>query len=293
MKELDGKVAAITGAASGIGRSLALELRSQGAHLALSDIDADGLNETRALCAHSSRIVTTTVVDVASRQQVFAWADDVAAEHGRCNLVFNNAGVAMADGAESQSIEDFEWLMNINFWGVVHGTQAFLPLLRASNEGHIVNISSVFGLLSIPSQSAYNAAKFGVRGYTDALRMELELDGGNVSATTVHPGGIKTAIARNARTPRSTSLGATGLGMSTGSVDRETDLADQFEKLAWMPPDKAARQIIRAVKRNRRRALIGPDASLFDLTARLPAAVSQRLVMAMTRRQLGSELPRR
>jgi len=301
VKRLDGKVAAITGAASGIGRALALELRSEGAHLALSDIDADGLYETHALCAGGGRSVTTALVDVASRQQVFTWADDVAAAHGQCNLVFNNAGVALADGAESQSIEDFEWLMNINFWGVVHGTQAFLPHLRASDEGHIVNISSVFGLVSIPSQSAYNAAKFGVRGYTDALRMELELDEGNVSATTVHPGGIKTAIARNARVP-----GATGTrlehnrGMSTGSVDRDIasvdnsrGLVDRFEKLARTPAEKAARQIIRAVKRNRRRALIGPDAGLFDLTARLPAAVSQRLVMAMTRRHLGSELPRR
>ncbi len=294
VKRLDGKVAAITGAASGIGRALALELRSEGAHLALSDIDADGLYETHALCAGGGRSVTTALVDVASRQQVFTWADGVAAEHGQCNLVINNAGVALADSAESQSIEDFEWLMNINFWGVVHGTQAFLPHLRASDEGHIVNISSVFGLVSIPSQSAYNAAKFGVRGYTDALRMELELDEGNVSATTVHAGGIKTAIARNARTP---SSGGTRVdhdrGTSTGSVDEDTDLVDRFEKLARTPAEKAARQIIRAVKRNRRRALIGPDAGLFDLTARLPAAVSQRLVMAVTRRHLGSELPRR
>jgi NAD(P)-dependent dehydrogenase (short-subunit alcohol dehydrogenase family) len=295
MKQLDGKVAAITGAASGIGRALALELHAAGAHLALSDIDVDGLDETRSLCPGDSRRVTTDLVDVASRQEVFTWADRVSTQHGRCNLVFNNAGVALADGAEFQSIEDFEWLMNINFWGVVHGTQAFLPHLRSSGEGHIVNISSVFGLVSVPSQSAYNAAKFGVRGYTDALRMELELDDGNISATTVHPGGIKTAIARNARTPNSgRSTGGVDREIaSTGSVDSSRELADQFEKLAWTPADKAARQIIRAVKRNRRRALIGPDASLFDLTARLPAAVSQRLVMAMTRRQLGSELPKR
>jgi NAD(P)-dependent dehydrogenase (short-subunit alcohol dehydrogenase family) len=295
MKQLDGKVAAITGAASGIGRALALELHAAGAHLALSDIDVDGLDETRSLCAGDSRRVTTDLVDVASRQEVFTWADRVSTQHGRCNLVFNNAGVALADGAEFQSIEDFEWLMNINFWGVVHGTQAFLPHLRSSGEGHIVNISSVFGLVSVPSQSAYNAAKFGVRGYTDALRMELELDDGNISATTVHPGGIKTAIARNARTPSSgRSTGSVDREIaSTGSVDNSRELADQFEKLARTPADKAARQIIRAVKRNRRRALIGPDASLFDLIARLPAAVSQRLVMAMTRRQLGSELPKR
>jgi NAD(P)-dependent dehydrogenase (short-subunit alcohol dehydrogenase family) len=294
VKQLDGKVAAITGAASGIGRALALGLHAEGAHLALSDIDGDRLDETRVLCAGGSRRVTTALVDVASRQEVFTWADRVSTQHGRCNLVFNNAGVALAHGAEFQSIEDFEWLMNINFWGVVHGTQAFLPHLRSSGEGHIVNVSSVFGLVSIPSQSAYNAAKFGVRGYTDALRMELELDDGNVSATTVHPGGIKTAIARNARTPNSTGTRLEhNRGMSTGSVDNSRELADQFEKLAWTPADKAARQIIRAVKRNRRRALIGPDASLFDLTARLPAAVSQRLVMAMTRRQLGSELPKR
>ena len=138
-------------------------------------------------------------LDVADRDAVYAWADSVVADHGRVNLIFNNAGVALGATVESMSYEDFEWLMNINFWGVVYGTKAFLPYLKLSGEGHIVNLSSVFGLISVPSQSAYNAAKFAVRGFTDSLRMELEIEGANVSVTTIHPGGIKTNIARNAR----------------------------------------------------------------------------------------------
>ena len=143
--------------------------------------------------------VTSQVVDVADRAAVFAWADQVVADHGKVNLIFNNAGVALGATIEAMSYEDFEWLMDINFWGVVHGTKAFLPHLITSGEGHIVNLSSVFGLLGIPSQSAYNAAKFGVRGFTDALRIELDVAKNGVSCTTVHPGGIKTNIARNAR----------------------------------------------------------------------------------------------
>ena len=130
---------------------------------------------------------------------MYAWADQVVDDHGRVNLIFNNAGVALGATIEAMSYEDFEWLMNINFWGVVHGTKAFLPHLKAAGEGHIINVSSVFGLISVPSQSAYNAAKFAVRGFTDALRMELEIEKCGVSCTTVHPGGIKTNIARNAR----------------------------------------------------------------------------------------------
>ena len=199
MKDFRDKVAAITGAASGIGRALAQDLAGRGTHLALCDIDEIGLAETVALCEGLGIKVTSQRVDVADRDAVFAWADQVVADHGKVNLVFNNAGVALGATIEAMSYEDFEWLMNINFWGVVHGTKAFLPHLKAAGEGHIVNVSSVFGLISIPSQSAYNAAKFGVRGFTDALRMELEVERCDVSSTTIHPGGIKTNIARNAR----------------------------------------------------------------------------------------------
>lgn len=163
MKNLNGRIAAITGAGSGIGRALAEELSRRGAHLALSDVNEVGLAETVARCEGRGVKVTSQIVDVADRAAVEAWADLVVDEHGAVNLIFNNAGVAVAATVESISYEDFEWLMNINFWGVVHGTKAFLPHLKAAGEGHVVNVSSVFGLVSIPSQSAYNAAKFAVR----------------------------------------------------------------------------------------------------------------------------------
>src|SRR5947209_4569245 len=199
MKDFQGRVAAITGAGSGIGRALARNLAGRGTHLALSDVDEVGLAETVALCEGHGVKVTSQRVDVADRAAMFAWADQVVADHGKVNLIFNNAGVALGATIEAMSYEDFSWLMSINFWGVVHGTKAFLPHLKAAGEGHIVNMSSVFGLISVPSQSAYNAAKFGVRGFTDALPMELEVDRCGVSSTTVHPGGIKTNIAKNAR----------------------------------------------------------------------------------------------
>jgi short-subunit dehydrogenase len=167
------------------------------------------------------------------------------------------------------SYEDFEWLMNINFWGVVHGTKAFLPHLRAAGEGHVVNLSSVFGLISVPSQSAYNAAKFGVRGFTDALRMELDIESCGVSSTTVHPGGIKTNIARNARMDAS-------VASLTGDVDRARR---DFDKAAITSPQKAARQILAAVEKDKRRALIGPDAKAIDLISRLPAGLYQRVLV--------------
>ncbi len=199
MKDFRGRVAAITGAGSGIGRALADALARRGAHLALSDIDDVGLAETVARCEGFGVKVTAQHLDVADRDSVYAWAERVVSDHGRVNLIINNAGVALGSTVESMSYGDFEWLMNINFWGVVYGSKAFLPYLKLSGEGHIVNVSSVFGLISVPSQSAYNAAKFAVRGFSDSLGMELEIEGANVSVTTVHPGGVKTNIARNAR----------------------------------------------------------------------------------------------
>ena len=269
MKHFDGRIAAITGAGSGIGRALATDLASRGCHLALSDIDEVGLADTVLQCEGFPVKVTSQLVDVADRAAVHAWADQVVAEHGKVNLIFNNAGVALGATVESMSYDDLEWLMSINFWGVVHGTKAFLPHLQAAGEGHIVNLSSVFGLISIPSQSAYNAAKFGVRGFTDALRMELDVAKGGVSCTTIHPGGIKTNIARNARMDESViELG--------GQVD---SVGDDFEKVAMTSPEKAARQILDAVRRNRRRALIGPDAKAIDAASRLPAAIYQRVIV--------------
>ena len=248
MQDFTGRVAAITGAGSGIGRALANALARRGAHLSLSDIDDAGLAATVEQCEGFGVKITSQSLDVADREAVYAWADRVAAEHGRVNLVFNNAGVALGATVESMSYEDFEWLMNINFWGVVHGSKAFLPHLKESGQGHIVNLSSVFGLISVPMQSAYNASKFAVRGFTDSLRMELEIEGANVSVTTIHPGGIKTNIARNARMDASVS----DIGGDPQKAVRD------FERAFITSPETAAEQILTAVRRNRRRALDWP-----------------------------------
>jgi NAD(P)-dependent dehydrogenase (short-subunit alcohol dehydrogenase family) len=278
MTSIEGRVAAVTGAASGIGRALSVELVRRGAHVAVSDVDEAGLAETvlKVERAGTGTKVTSATVDVADREAVHDWADAVVAEHGRANLIFNNAGVGVGATIEAISYEDFDWLMGINFWGVVHGTKAFLPHLKASGAGHVVNISSVFGLFAVPTQSAYNAAKFAVRGFTDCLRMELEIEGAPVSATTIHPGGIRTNIARNARMhPDLTGM----------SGDGNDDFATQFDKLARTSPEKAANQILAAVEANKRRALIGPDAKLLDLLSRLPAAALQRPMIRGAKRR--------
>ena len=269
------KVAAVTGAGSGIGRALAKELARRGCHLALSDVNEVGLAETVAACEGRGVKVTSQLLDVADRKAVFKWADSVVEDHGRVNLVFNNAGVALGATVETMDIADFEWLMGVNFWGVVHGTQAFLPHLKEARDGHIVNISSIFGLISIPTQSTYNAAKFGVRGFTDALRMELEIDPCGVSCTTIHPGGVRTNIARSARVDAALASKA-----APGGVGAE------FDRIAMTTPAKAARQILAAVERDRRRALIGPDAKLVDFISRLPAAFYQTILVAGAKRRM-------
>jgi butyryl-CoA dehydrogenase len=274
MKQFSGKVAAITGAGSGIGRGLALELAADRCHLALSDVDDAGLAETVAMVERATRgsvgsrtgvKVSSARVDVIDRDAVDAWAATTVDEFGQVNLIFNNAGVALSANVSVMTYESFRWLMDINFWGVVHGTMAFLPHLRASGDGHVVNISSVFGLLGIPSQSAYNSAKFAVRGFTDALRTELDIEQCGVSATTIHPGGIRTNIARNARFE---------FAEHEEAVDAE-QVAVDFERLTRTTPEKAARLILGAVRKNKRRALIGPDAHLFDAAARISPRASQ------------------
>ncbi|MEQ8799311.1 MAG: SDR family NAD(P)-dependent oxidoreductase [Salinisphaeraceae bacterium] len=271
MKDFKNKVAAITGAGSGIGRALAMELAARGCHLALSDVNRDGLTETAELAAESSAVnITTRVVDVAKRQAVHTWAGKVAAEHGAVHMVFNNAGVALGSTIEGADYDDLEWIMNINFWGVVHGTKAFLPHLRAAGEGHIVNISSVFGIIGVPSQGAYNATKFAVRGFTEALRQELDMDDGSISATSVHPGGIKTNIAQAARFADNMDGVLGGKSEAAGKA--------AFEKLFITTPASAARTILRGVRRDARRVLIGPDAHAIDAMARLLPSHYQWLV---------------
>jgi len=271
MKSFSGQVAAITGAGSGIGRALALALAREGCHLALSDVNSEGLSETAQLCEQDKVTVTTTRVDVSDRQAVQDWADTVVRDHGRVNLIFNNAGVAQAGSVADSSYNDYDWIVDINLRGVLYGTKAFLPYLKeAEGGGHVVNISSIFGLFSQPGMSAYNMTKFGVRGLTEALRQELDLTGEGVSATCVHPGGIKTNIAQAARINDSVTQFA-------GGEDKEVMQAG-FEKLLRTSADDAATAIIEGVRRNRRRVLIGPDARIVDWMQRLFPTGYQSLI---------------
>ena len=269
MESFEGRVAAVTGGASGIGRALCVALAREGCAIAACDIDRDGLDETARMAEIAGAKVTTALVDVADRSAMHAWADAVVAEHGAVHLVFNNAGVALEANVIDMAYEDLEWLMNINYWGVVHGTKAFLPHLVASGAGHVVNVSSVFGIIGVPTQSAYNSAKFAVRGFTEALRQELEIEGLPVSATSVHPGGIRTNIVRG--------------GRLSSEQDRE-EAAARFEASARTSPERAAEIILRAVRKNERRVLVGPDAWLIDRLQRWLPSAYQRLISWGVRR---------
>ncbi|MFI9506733.1 SDR family NAD(P)-dependent oxidoreductase [Nocardia sp. NPDC052566] len=258
MRDFRNKVAVITGAGAGIGRALALELARRGAKLALSDIDTDTVADTAGRCEKLGATAIAHQLDVAHRAAVYAHADDVRGEFGQVNLVINNAGVALNAYVEDMEWADFDWLMNINFWGVAHGTKAFLPDLIASGDGHVVNVSSVFGFIGVPSQSAYNAAKFAVRGFTEALRQEMRINGHPVGVTCVHPGGVKTEIAVHAR------------GIPE-SADIEL-LRSGWDAMALTKPSSAARIILRGVEKNKARVLIGADARGFDLLPRVLGA---------------------
>jgi butyryl-CoA dehydrogenase len=264
MKNFAGKVAAITGAASGIGRSLAVLLAARGTRLALADKDEDGLAKTRQMVEEQGAICSVHPLDVSDRAAVEAFARDVVERHQGVDLLFNNAGVTLVDRVELLDYEDFHWLMNINFWGVVYGTKAFLPFLRRSEEAHIVNVSSLFGLASLPLQSAYCSSKFAVRGFTESLKMELA--GSNISVSCIHPGGIKTDIARNSRI-REESLAVT-----------KDELLAEFDKHARTTAGQAAEQILRGVERKRRRVLIGPDAKITSLIVRIFPGSYERIL---------------
>jgi butyryl-CoA dehydrogenase len=279
MKTYERKVAAITGAASGIGRALAKALAVEGASLALSDVDEQELERTAVIARREDADVTTTVVDVADREAVHAWADATQEHFGRINLIFNNAGVSLSATVEAMDYQDFEWLMDINFWGVVHGTKAFMPHLRASGEGHVVNISSIFGIVAMPTQSAYNAAKFAVRGFTESLRAELDYEDGPVSATSVHPGGVKTNIVNAAR------FGGTGaLGRAPDQIIEEFN-----EELARLTPEEAADQILKGVRRDKRRVLVGGDAKVLEKLQRLTGSSYIGGVVGMMRRKYAKD----
>ena len=257
MKFVAGGVAVVTGAGSGIGRALAQQLAAAGSALAIADVDKAGLAETEA-SLHGTAEISTHVLDVSDETAVRDFAADVVARHRRVTLLINNAGVALHGRFEEIALDDFRWVMNINFWGVVYGVQYFLPVLKQQPRGHIVNISSVFGLVAPAGQSAYSASKFAVRGFTEALRHELL--GSNVFASCVHPGGIRTAIARRAR------LGANA---PVGSRD---EAVARFERLTPNSAEYAAAHILQGVEAREPRILIGRDARGIDVLQRLRPA---------------------
>jgi NAD(P)-dependent dehydrogenase (short-subunit alcohol dehydrogenase family) len=272
MKSLRDKVFAITGASSGIGRATAEALAHKGCHVAIADVNVEGLAETAARCRKLGVNVTEQKLDVANRDAVYGWAESVVRDHGRVNGILNNAGVSLSATVETMAFDDFEWLMGINFWGVVYGTKAFLPNIKRAGVGSIVNISSVFGLIAVPTQSAYNAAKFAVKGFTEALRTELEIEGSPIGVTCVHPGGIKTNIVKSARVTE-----------SPGFVSEKR--ARAADKAFITPPEKAADAIVGAIQNNTRRLLIGPDAIAIELMQRALGAQYQRIMVAAGRRQ--------
>ena len=274
MKNFNNKVAAITGAGSGIGQQLALNLAKQGCHLALSDINNDGLDMTLSLLEKYPVKVTRQILDVSDKDAVFAWADTVVSDHGKVNVIFNNAGVALSGTVAALKVEDYEWIMGINFWGTLYGVKAFLPHLEASGEGHIVNISSIFGLTAQPLMSGYNASKYAVRGLSESLRQDLELTNSKVSMTCVHPGGIKTNIAKSTRMSDSVN--------QVLGVSNEDSIKD-FEMSFINTAESAAKVILKAVNKNKRRILIGPDARVYDWISRLFPAGYQRLFTAVVR----------
>jgi NADP-dependent 3-hydroxy acid dehydrogenase YdfG len=263
MQGFAGKVAVVTGAGSGIGQALAIELGRSGAKLAISDVDIEGLAQTEDQLKAIGAPVKSDRLDVTEREAFLAYAEAVNEHFGKVNQIYNNAGIAFTGDIEVSQFKDIERVMDVDFWGVVNGTKAFLPYVIASGDGHVVNVSSVFGLFSVPGQAAYNAAKFAVRGFTEALRQEMILARHPVAVTTVHPGSIRTAIARNA-------TAAEGL-------DRD-DLAKLFDKrLARTSPERAAKIILDAVRKKKARVLVGTDAKLLDIMVRMAGPYYQQL----------------
>ncbi len=260
MRQLRDRVAVITGAGSGIGRALAHALAAEGCHLALVDVDAARLEDVQGELEASDRRVTTYVVDVSDRAAMQALPGHVVADHGAAHIVINNAGVTVVGDIETQSLEDLDWIVGINFWGVLYGCKFFIPILKQQEEGHIVNLSSMFGLIGLPTQGAYCATKAAVRSLSESLSAELAHT--NVRVTSVHPGGIRTNVAADAR-------------FNKDVADEErTELSDFFDNLR-VSPDHAAKRIVEAIKAGQSRLIICVETYATDWLKRLfPSGVS-------------------
>jgi short-subunit dehydrogenase len=272
MTRIAGSAALVTGAAQGIGAALAHELVARGCDVAMADRDEGRLRDVAAaLTGASGRKVSLHVVDVADRGAVERLAAAATGEHPRLNILINNAGVALFGQFQELDLADIEWLMGINFWGVVYGTRALLPHLRLQGEAHIVNLSSIFGIIAPPGQTAYSAAKFAVRGFSESLRHELATTGSPVRLSVVHPGGIRTGIARSAR-----------VGANMKDNQRRAQSVDRFDKLAPTSAEAAARRIVEGIERNEPRILIGSDARRAELVQRIfPETYWPRIERAM------------
>ncbi len=269
MFPLHGKIAVITGAASGIGRELAIGLAREGCALAVADIDKKGLQETASLAGDAGVVVSQHPVDISNRRQVERFARDAVKAHGRVDLLVNNAGVTLLGRFQDTSIEEFEWIAGINLWGAVYCAHAFLPHLLARPRAQMVNVSSVFGIIGVQMQTGYCATKFGVRGFTEALRRDLK--GTSVSVMCVHPGGIRTNIARHARFA----------GLRGDPDEAREKFARRFERMAITSPEKAAWILIRAIKKEKKRLVIGIDAKLISLIQRLLPSSYDRVMDAI------------
>jgi len=254
MKKLKDRVTAITGAGSGMGREIALELANQGCHLAISDINKKNLQETAKMLKDQGVEVSTHVVDVAEREAMFEYAEEAVEHHGKVHMIINNAGVSLSSPVKEMDLEDAEWVMGINFWGVLHGTKAFLPHLEKVEEAHIVNISSIFGNIGVPTQSVYNAAKSAVRIFTETLGEELAIDESHIKVSCVQPGFIRTNLVRNSRIK----------GHMEGQTEDKDQAVKDFEKIARTTPKKAAKIIIKGIKKNKPRILVGVDSAVID-----------------------------
>jgi short-subunit dehydrogenase len=262
MTAIKGAAAAVTGAASGIGRALALELAARGCDLALADRDEAGLQAVAAeIASNGKRKVTMHRVDVGKPEEIAAFAQAATSAHPALNIVINNAGVALLGQFGEIDQSQMDWLFNINFWGVVHSTRAFLPHLSRQSEAHIANLSSIFGIIAPPGQTAYAAAKFAVRGFSESLRHELRMAKSPVRLSVVHPGGVSTNIVRNSRT-----------GVAVTDNARRAQSIERFDRVAKTTPAAAALRIIEGIEKNQPRILIGNDARIMDLLQRLMPA---------------------